>query len=246
MNNVYFLTNNTTKAEHFKSFGLSVKPFNEEIKEILSNNVEQVALYKSLDANINNSVVEDTALYLKGHNFYGTQIKYAYDYLSTAIEFHDHEAFWEVCLAYKHDDVIDLFKARLNGVLKYPACNKGYHFENIFCVQYNGEYINFHNLPIQLQNNFSPREHALKLFYNNVFNKENNKEKIETNKLISTKIKTIKIKDILEWKGAYQDDLKHLTSQEHFLLNKESLEFILNNEINKINKNTKFSKFKIK
>ena len=70
-----FLTTNEQKARDFKNAGFAVENNPNEVSEILSDNVELVALYKAFDTNVENSIVEDTCLNIENSYFLGTQIK---------------------------------------------------------------------------------------------------------------------------------------------------------------------------
>lgn len=159
---INFLTSNEKKASDFQSFGFGVKEFSEEIPEIRSENVLEVALHKAKDTKLNNIVVEDTALYIKGLDFYGTDIKHLYDEIKSNDSYDGYPASWMVCLCMKKDDVYYLASGELNGKLNYPGVTNGYHFENILVVEKDGEYVPFPNLSKEEQHELSPRYQALK------------------------------------------------------------------------------------
>lgn len=76
---IKFLTTRLPKkAKDFTDFGLGVQAFD---IEVLSPDVEIVVLYKAKDTEMNNIVVEDTALCVEGSDFMGTQIKHVYEQL---------------------------------------------------------------------------------------------------------------------------------------------------------------------
>lgn len=159
---INFLTSNKKKASDFQSFGFGVKEFLEEIPEIKSENVLEVALHKAKDTQLNNIVVEDTALYIKGLDFYGTDIKHLYDEIKSNDSYDGYEACWMVCLCMKKDDIYYLASGELNGKLNYPGVTNGYHFENILAIEKNGSYVPFPSLSKEEQHELSPRYQALK------------------------------------------------------------------------------------
>lgn len=193
---INFLTSNAKKAEDFKFFGFGVTEFHKDIPEIKSPNVEEVALYKAKDTELNNIVVEDTSLHVEGSHFWGTDIKHVYEEIKEDPQYNNHEAIWKISLCMKKDDFFYIASGELKGKLSYPAIDKGYHFERFFSVEVNGEYVYYPKLKTELRNELSPRFQALKKL-----------EKAIRNGDYSDLIK-IPEKEVDLWSGEYQVEQK--------------------------------------
>jgi inosine/xanthosine triphosphate pyrophosphatase family protein len=189
---INFLTSNKKKASDFQSFGFGVKEFLEEIPEIKSENVLEVALHKAKDTGLNNVVVEDTALYIKGLDFYGTDIKHLYDEIKSNNSYDGYQACWMVCLCMKKDNIYYLASGELNGKLNYPGVTNGYHFENILAVEKNGSYVPFPSLSKEEQHELSPRYQALKKLAHAIKNED------------YTNLIQINANNVKTWHGEYQ------------------------------------------
>jgi inosine/xanthosine triphosphate pyrophosphatase family protein len=189
---INFLTSNKKKASDFQSFGFGVKKFLEEISEIKSENVLEVALHKAKDTGLNNIVVEDTALYIKGLDFYGTDIKHIYDEIKSNDSYDGYQACWMVCLCMKKDNIYYLASGELNGKLNYPGVTNGYHFENILAVEKNGDYVPFPSLSNEEQHELSPRYQALKKLAYAIKNED------------YTQLIQINANNVQNWHGEYQ------------------------------------------
>lgn len=194
--NVYFLTSNEKKAKDFGHYGLGVKEFKEEIIEVLDPNVEVVALYKAKAVLLNNIVVEDTSLHVQGADFWGTQIKHVYDEIKNDDSFHLNKSIWEVCLCMKKDNNFYLATGKLEGVLKYPQLDHGYHFDRIFSVKKGEEYIQFELLSPEEKIEVGPRFQALRKL----------SHALETNDY--SNLTVLRENDIPEWTGEYQVEKK--------------------------------------
>lgn len=197
MENVYFLTSNKKKAQDFLDFGLGVQEFTTEIPEVLSPNVETVVLYKAKETGLNNIVVEDTSLSVEGTDFWGTQIKHVYDEIKENSSFNNKKTVWEVSLCMKKDEFYYIATGSVEGKLKYPALDFGYHFDRIFAVPNNinstdKEYVQFELLSPEQKVEIGPRFQALRKLVH----------AINTNDF--SELKVIHEKDIKEWSGDYQ------------------------------------------
>jgi inosine/xanthosine triphosphate pyrophosphatase family protein len=189
---INFLTSNQKKAADFKSFGFGVVEFPEEVPEVKSINVQEVALYKAKDTRLNNIVVEDTALYVEDSHFLGTEIKHVYSDIQENSEYNNHEAIWKICLCMKKDDIYYLSVGELKGILKYPCAPEGYHFEKLFSVRRGKKYVHFSTLSEEEQKELSPRMQALRKLKYAVMNND-------FSELIQTSESEIKV-----WNGEYQ------------------------------------------
>ncbi len=189
---INFITSNAKKASDFKTFGFGVKEFPIETPEIKDENVETVALHKARDTNLNGIVVEDTALYVEGSHFFGTDIKHVYEEISNNETYEGHKAVWKICLCMKKNGNYYLSIGELEGILKYPKTEEGYHFEKILAVKINNEYLHYSQLSIKKQQQLSPRFKAL---HKLSFALKNN----NFNSLIQ-----FKEEEILNWQGEYQ------------------------------------------
>jgi len=192
-----FLTSNKKKASDFQSFGFGVKEFSEEVIEVKSPNVLEVALYKAKDTGLNNVVVEDTALYIQGVDFYGTEIKHIYDEIKTNHEYHGYQVSWMVCLCMRKDDLYYLASGELTGKLNYPGVTTGYHFENILAVEKDGHYVPFPSLSNLEQHDLSPRYKALEKLAKAIKNND-------YSELIMIDANSLK-----NWEGEYQVETTH-------------------------------------
>ncbi len=192
---ISFLTTNAKKAKDFQKFGFGVQEFDKDIPEILSENVELVVLYKAKETEFNNIIVEDTSLNVESANFLGTEIKHYFDKIQHNQDFHHKKALWEVSLCLKKDNHYYISTGSLNGILMYPACPTGYHFDTIFAtLNKNNEFQHFENLTAEEKLEKSPRFRALrKLMY-----------AIENNDF--KKLKIYKDEDIKTWNGLYQEE----------------------------------------
>lgn len=197
LQNIKFLTTNPKKAKDFTDFGLGVQAFDKEIIEVLSQDVEIVALYKAKDTELNNIVVEDTALTVEGAEFFGTQIKYVYESIKEDESFNYHKTVWEVSLCMKKDEHFYIATGRTEGVLKYPALDIGYHFDRIFAVKnQNAEYQQFELFSPEEKQQIGPRFKALRLLTKALQNND------------YSELKIIHEKDVPQWKNAYQEDVQ--------------------------------------
>lgn len=190
---IKFLTTNPKKAKDFSDFGLGVQSFDKEIIEVLSSDVETVVLYKAKDTALNNIVVEDTALSVEGAYFYGTEIKHIYEEIQDDANFHNHKTVWEVSLCMKSGDNFYIATGRTEGILKYPACETGYHFDKIFAIKNpKNEYQHFELYTPEEKLIIGPRFKALRLLTEALKNKD------------YSQLRIIHEKDVPNWNGKYQ------------------------------------------
>lgn len=189
---IIFLTSNPQKAKDFSHYGFIAKEFNQELLEVLAPDVETVAMYKAKDTGLDGIVVEDTALYVDGAQFLGTEIKHVYDEIKTDSAFNERKAVWKVSLCMKMDDTYYLSTGIKEGKLKYPVCQTGYHFDKIFAVEMNGVYKHFEELSLEEKMSHGPRFKALKQL----------KDAIETNNF--SKLIVVPGSEVSDWGGEYQ------------------------------------------
>lgn len=191
-NKVCFLTSNKKKAEDFTHFGLGVKEFHTDIEEVLSPEVETVVLYKAKDTGLNNILVEDTSLEVEGADFYGTQIKHVYDEVKDDESFNGKKAIWRVSICMRKDDFFYISTGVLEGILKYPALDTGYHFDRIFAVETKEGYRQFELFSHEEKMEIGPRFQAIKKLVH----------ALETNDY--SQLRKIAVLDVKEWEGEYQ------------------------------------------
>lgn len=193
---IKFLTTNPKKAKDFTDFGLGVQSFDKDILEVLSSDVQTVALYKAKDTGLNHIVVEDTSLCVEGSDFMGTEIKHVYEQLGDD-RFHGHKATWEVSLCMKNGEYFYVATGKTEGILKYPALDIGYHFDRILAIKNNqGEYQHFELYSPEEKLLIGPRFKALRLLTN----------AIKTGDY--SELKVIHEKDVPNWSGEYQEEKK--------------------------------------
>lgn len=214
MHNFLFLTSNIQKAKDLTNLGINVKKFSIEIPEILSDDVEDVVLYKAKDTELNNILVEDTALYVEGAHFLGTEIKHVYEEIKNDLSFHDRKAIWKVSICLRKDDEFYISTGVLEGKLSYPELDYGYHFNKLLSVDIykDNNYRVFETLTNKEKILFGPRFIAVNQL----------KEALSTGDF--KKVKVINMKDVKEWDGEYQvEKVKPNKSTPCFSLLKPSL-----------------------
>lgn len=190
---IKFLTTNKKKAQDFSDFGLGVQSFDKEIIEVLSPDVETVVLYKAKDTELNNIVVEDTALSVEGAYFYGTEIKHIYEEIQDDVNFNNHKTTWEVSLCMKSGENFYIATGRTEGILKYPAAQRGYNFDKIFAIKnHKNEYQHFELYTPEEKIIIGPRFKALRLLIEALEKKD------------YSKLKVIHENDVPNWTGKYQ------------------------------------------
>lgn len=191
---INFITSNAKKASDFKSFGFGVQEFKEEVPEIKSPSVEEVALYKAKDTKLDNIVVEDTSLNVDGSHFWGTDIKHVIEEIQDNPQYDGHSANWRVCLCMKKGDAFYLAIGELTGVLKYPKTEEGYHFEKFFAVEKNGVMTHYALLDKKEQSNLSPRFQALRKL----------EQALKTEDY--TQLIRFPVTEVKDWLGEYQEE----------------------------------------
>lgn len=189
---IYFLTTNAQKAADAARLGLASKAFELEIPEVLSPNVEEVVLYKAKDTGLDNVIVEDTSLDVEEADFLGTEIKHVYEEIKNNDFYHDRRATWRVSLCFKHNDNYYISTGELNGRLRYPALEYGYHFNRIFTLLHKGERHYFEDLPEAVKMERGPRFIALKKLT----------DALNSNDFSS--LRQIPAAEVKDWAGEYQ------------------------------------------
>jgi inosine/xanthosine triphosphate pyrophosphatase family protein len=192
INEVFFLTSNAKKAQDFSKYGVGIKEFHVEIPEVLSPDVEVVVLHKARDTKLNKIIVEDTSLEVENADFYGTQIKHVYDEVKEDMSFHGKKAVWKVSICMRVDDKYYISTGVLEGILKYPALDFGYHFDRIFAVEKDNDYQQFELFTDEEKLEIGPRFKAVAQLVN----------AMKTNDFSS--LKEVNEQDIQDWTSQYQ------------------------------------------
>lgn len=190
----YFITSNQKKARDFTTKGFSTRDFEYEIPEILDNDVEKVVLYKAHDTKPTDIIVEDTSLYVENAPFMGTEIKHVYEVIKDDASYNGRAATWKVSLCLKTNGNYLISTGSLDGILKYPLCDTGYHFDRIFAVNDGKEYKHFELLTDEEKHVLGPRFQAIQKLV----------DALDTNDY--SKLTVVKESDILPWLGDYQEE----------------------------------------
>ena len=190
----YFITSNQKKAQDFTIKGFSTRAFDYDVPEILDEDVEKVVLYKAHDTLSNDIIVEDTSLYVEDAPFMGTEIKHVYDVIKDDSSYHGRKAIWKVSLCLKTNDTYIISTGTLDGILKYPMCETGYHFDRIFAVPEDNQFTHFELLTFEQKHILGPRFQAIHKLV----------EALDTNKY--SKLKVIKENQIQPWIASYQEE----------------------------------------
>lgn len=184
------VTSNNDKAKEFINhvgFMIPVE-VGKDIREVFSSNIETVAIYKALEAG-KNKIIEDTALHIDGVAV-GVNVKWMLD----TIEEHQFKgARWEVCIALNDGDSISLYKGITYGTIVPSKEDKFNHDKYAF----------------GFDKNFRPYYTSDTLHELSYFGKKDKysaRMKAVMNLLHDNPSKVIKIKDIEEWNGSYQND----------------------------------------
>lgn len=191
---VKFLTSNVVKAKTLSEMGIGVSNFEQDIPEVKSLNVQEVAMYKANDTGLNNILVEDTSFELVGTDFYETQIKQLFKFLEFENSLAGQPVIWKVALAWKVNENIYISQANLRGELYYPAVAKGYNFERILRIEHNGQKYMFPELPEDVLEKIHPRVLAAQQLINAVKNND------------FSNLTKVAIADIKKWEGEYQPE----------------------------------------
>lgn len=191
---VKFLTSNVVKAKTLSEMGIGVSNFEQDIPEVKSLNVQEVAMYKANDTGLNNILVEDTSFELVGTDFYETQIKQLFKFLEFENSLAGQPVIWKVALAWKVNENIYISQANLRGELYYPAVAKGYNFERILRIEHNGQQYMFPELPEDVLEKIHPRVIAAQQLIDAVKNND------------FSNLKKVAIADIKKWDGEYQPE----------------------------------------
>jgi inosine/xanthosine triphosphate pyrophosphatase family protein len=192
------LTTNPKKSKDFKEMGFGVYGFEREIDEVLSDSVEEVALYKCKDADVPGGLVEDTSLAVEGLPWFGTQIKQIWSAIEKDESLNGRRVVWEVALAVYLEGTYYVAKGVTEGVLKYPLAENGYHFDRVFSIPKDGEWCQFENLTDEEKIKQSPRFKAMRTL----------KEAFESGNY--DQLQQFKEKEVLTWSGSWQSEVKDI------------------------------------
>ncbi len=201
---IKFITSNEKKASDFKLFGFIVQEFQSEVPEIKSNDVETVAVYKAKDSGLNNIVVEDTALYVEGSHFFGTDIKHVCEEIQNDPSHHGFPATWKLSLCLKKDDYFYISTGELVGKLHYPPIEEGYHFEKFFAIETDKGLVHYPLLDTHTRQEISPRYIALRKLHHAIMTED------------FSELKKVHVSEIPEWDSDYQVEKKTKNKQIKF------------------------------
>lgn len=195
MGAIRFLTSNKKKAEDFATFGFEIMEFDKEIPEVLSPDVETVALHKARMTGLTNIAVEDTSLHVEGAGFFGTQIKHVYDEVKDSEEYDGRMALWKIAICMKRDGKFYVASGELEGTLRYPALDYGYHFDRIFAVRSkDGSEKRFEDLSEDEKTEIGPRFVAAR------------KMALAIESGDFSNLKEIDERDVKDWSGGFQEE----------------------------------------
>jgi inosine/xanthosine triphosphate pyrophosphatase family protein len=209
----YFITSNQKKAQDFTSQGFSTRAFDYEVPEILDNDVEKVVLYKAHDIKPTDIIVEDTSLYVEDAPFMGTEIKHVYDVIKNDDNYNGRKATWKVSLCLKTKGTYLISTGSLDGILQYPICETGYHFDRIFAVKNDNQYKHFELLTTEEKHILGPRFQAISKLVN----------ALDTNDY--SKLTVVKASNVLAWSGEYQEENAHVLNDQVLNKNKVKIKF---------------------
>lgn len=194
---ISFLTTNPQKTKDFKALGFSVLKNDNEPTEILSPYSAEVALHKSKDTQILNSVVEDTALSIEDVPFLGTQIKDYWSVIAEDVSYNGKRATWEISVCLSTETHFIIATGVTEGIIKFPRVENAYHFDKVFAVQTDNKGLEFTHwilLPEQEREALSPRKKAVQMLKDAILKND------------YSALTVIEKENVPEWKGAYQSE----------------------------------------
>lgn len=186
LNNLKLVTSNMNKIKEYRRFGLSnlTCELGKDLKEIDADDIT-VVLYKSKDAGEGN-IVEDTSLHIEGENC-GINIRWL---LNDIYKFEGKKAIWKVLLGLNHDSCIYIFEGVILGTIinKENYNQDAFGFDDYFIPD--GESITLYDLEqMDEKDLFSARKLAALNLLNNQY------------------VRKVKISDLPEWTGNYQNSI---------------------------------------
>ncbi|MNY85789.1 dITP/XTP pyrophosphatase [compost metagenome] len=159
------VTSNANKLREFQRFGIQDLEMASvpDIREVLSDDPIQVAVYKAFDAGPCH-VVEDTALHVKEAKF-GTSIKWTMDTLEQYV---GREAIWQTIIAAHHGNAIHVYVGTVRGhiVARTESTKEVFGFDDNFQPQ-GADCTLFALEQKGLKDQFSARYLAAQAFMNN-------------------------------------------------------------------------------
>lgn len=188
------LTSNVKKAVDFQREGFSVEEYQDGNLEVQDDNVATVALYKALGIDLDNIIVEDTALHVKGSTFSGTDIKHLYGAIKDDATYHGSLAVWEVSICMKTSKYCVIISDETSFILDYPPTEKGYHFEHLIAQSRKGVVVKYPDMLMSEQQLLSPRIKALKRL------------SAWLGGALDGGITVVPVDQVPEWKGIYQEE----------------------------------------
>ena len=178
--NITFASSNENKFKEIKNilinFGLEVKFLRCHLQEIQSNNLEDIAKHKALDAfSICSTpvIIEDDGLFIKSLNgFPGPYSSFVYDTIGNKgilrLLSRQREAIFRSIIAYcEYDKNVHMFSAKVQGKISEKEFGKRWGFDPIFIPL--GQNLSYSQ--IKEKNQISHRYMALKKFANWYLNK---------------------------------------------------------------------------
>lgn len=110
----------------FSQYGCTLEATEVDLAEIDATAIEVIAHKASqLDENV---LVEDTALFIQGAEV-GIQVRWLLDHLSQYV---GRDALWQVLLAQRKSDQIDIYQGLVEGSIVLPQGSQGFGFDPIF------------------------------------------------------------------------------------------------------------------
>lgn len=181
-------TTNKVKANFFSKHGLNIIPIDDDIDEVNSRSIIEVAYHKAKDCPLKNVIVDDTSLTFTNTDFFSTKIKQLWPFVDNREDLNNMPIVWSVALAWKFDNHIIVSTGELEGFYDNSGTS-GYHFERIIRIN-DKSYGDYTEEQKEILN---PRTKAMnKLLY-----------AIETNDL--SQVFYINQDNISPWIGEYQE-----------------------------------------
>jgi len=174
---LFIVTSNTKKLKEYNDFGLNIKAKPGKDLPEVDSDIDDVIIYKSLDAGIN-TIVEDTVLIVDGVEV--VDIRWRIKEMNE-----DNPATWVVSLGLNDGKKIKVYRGYINGMLVKKDDITGFGFDEYF-VPFGTDMTLGELDRIGKKPEYSARKIAVE------------------NLLEGNLYFDIDINDIVEWKGGYQ------------------------------------------
>lgn len=187
IDNLVLGSSNIEKIQEYNSFGLNIKTQKiPDLREVEGSELE-VILYKVLELNQENVIVEDTSLQVEGAEV-GVNAKWLLEELKKNPIYNHRKATWTVFIGFKTQEQVFVFHADLKGVISQTKVSeKSFGFDSFFIPDGVEETL-FQLNKKGLKSQYSPRKKVIeKLLNQNVF-------------------KTVSVSQIPTWTGKYQKE----------------------------------------